>query len=162
MNAAKDEVLSRDPVGNIIIETHFGVKCDAINEQWPVAGVADIFQNYLIDIKSQNLKAGPKRRATGPRKTTHKMLRQIYGMVHGLTGTKSGQIVYSILKAAKSELEFRGHKSDLLDNKKLSAWASACESLLNKGVLPSDFFEFLEKYRGLEGLRNARIEGLGQ
>ena len=56
------------------------------------------------------------------------------------------------MKHAKLEALRRHSNRDLLDDKKLSA----CETMLNLGVASSEFFEALERYWGLEGLRSMR------
>ena len=126
------------------------------DERLPISQVADILEAYCRDIAALNLESGAKRRSTGPRQNAYLMLSKVYELVYHCYVAKSKKIVFRILKYAKLEALRRNSNCDLLDDKKLSAWASACETLLSLGVAPTEFFEALEKYRGLEGLRSNR------
>ena len=145
-----------------IVEDQFHISSDFFKDLWPVREVADILQEYCEEIAARKLKAGPKRRATGPRFITYAMLRQVYELIVPLKSTSSQRIVFKILKAAKIEVVSRKCNCELLDDKKLSAWASSCESLMNKGVRPVEFSEILQKYNGLESLRKNRFAGVGK
>jgi hypothetical protein len=137
-------------------EIQAGSALDHSDEVWPVQQVANILEAYCRSYMEMKLPKGAKRRATGPRSSNYVMLREFYEVVYWTQSAQSERICYKLLKAAKMELQFRKIDIGLLDDQKLSAWGSACESLLTMGVSPGEFLGALSKAGGLEKLRHIR------
>jgi hypothetical protein len=138
-----------------ILGAHYGLPIEHQNITLPIPEVVVLLNNYCAAIAAVPQPEELKRRAYGSRDVTYVMLRDFYGIIWNGTFWDTERICFKTLKAAKLEIQYQGGDVSLLNDKKLNAWANACESLLNRDIPPEQALGTIELF-GLEKLRTQR------